>query len=158
MKPTYRQFKLTNSDEIICEIIQWDSEEDPAIVIRGALKLITMEDYEKGIRLFAFRPWMGFADNPETLQTLNAPHIIAELSPSKLITHHYTNTLEKIEEMMKKKPYNLDKVAKKTEHMSDDEFEKYMQTHMTDDIFDPGITDSGETDNVIKFKPKGTLH
>ena len=79
MKPTFRQFKLTNSDEIICEIVQWDNEEDASIVIRGALRLITMEDYEKGIRLFAFRPWMGFADNPETLQTLNAAHIIAEL-------------------------------------------------------------------------------
>jgi len=158
MKPTFRQFKLTNSDEIICEIVQWDNEEDASIVIRGALRLITMEDYEKGIRLFAFRPWMGFADNPETLQTLNAAHIIAELNPSKLITQHYTNTLEKIEEMMKKKPYNMDKVAKNTEHMSDDEFDRYMESQLADDIFDPEVLDSGNTNNIIQFKPKGTLH
>lgn len=161
MKPQYKQFKLTNSEEIICEIIQWDTEEDSSIVIRGALRLVTMEDYDKGVRLFAFRPWMGFADDPETLQTLNASHIIGELTPSKIITTHYRSTLEKIEDIIKKRPHNLDNVVKKTKHMSDEEFDQYMEDHLAKETFDPDFLNSSEDSdntNVIQFKPKGTLH
>ena len=51
-----KQFKLTNDDEIICEVVQWDSEEESTMIIRGAMRIVTMEDFSRGVRLYAFRP------------------------------------------------------------------------------------------------------
>lgn len=75
---TVKQFKLTNDEEIICEVIQWDDPENAAMVVRGAMRIVLIEDFKRGVRFYAFRPWMGFIDDPSVLQSLNAAHIIGE--------------------------------------------------------------------------------
>ena len=66
MTENIKQFKLSNDDEIICEVIEWDNEDNSAIITRGMLRIIQGEDVDKGLRFFAFRPWMGFAEDPNT--------------------------------------------------------------------------------------------
>ena len=56
--PQIKQFKLTNDDEIICEVLQWDDEENRAVIIRAVMRIINIEDYHRGLRFFAFRPWI----------------------------------------------------------------------------------------------------
>ena len=106
-----KQFKLTNDDEIICEVVQWDSEEESTMIIRGAMRIVTMEDFSRGVRLYAFRPWMGFADDPSVLQSLNSSHIIGELTPGDEIMKQYNKTLKNIKETLTKKNMPLDEVA-----------------------------------------------
>src|SRR6056300_964057 len=80
-----KQFKLTNNEEIICEVIEWNTGEDPGdILIKKALRVISVEDYQKGWRFFAFRPWMSFQDDPDLLQTLNSSHIIVTINTAQL--------------------------------------------------------------------------
>jgi len=90
MSGEIKQFKLTNDDEIICEVVEWDSENNASIVIRRALKIINVEDFAKGMRFFAFRPWMLFNDDPDEFQTINAMHIIGEINPHDDIIERYT--------------------------------------------------------------------
>ena len=40
-----KQFKLTNDDEIICEVIQWDEPENSAMLIRAAMRIVLIEDF-----------------------------------------------------------------------------------------------------------------
>ena len=54
-----------------------------------ALKVIAVEDYQKGWRFFAFRPWMSFQDDVSVLQAVNASHIIVTTNPSPAILKHY---------------------------------------------------------------------
>ena len=86
---TIKQFKLTNNDEIICQVVEWDTgDESGDVLIKKALKVVSVEDYQRGWRFFAFRPWMSFQDDPESMQTLNSSHIIVTTIPSKNILKH----------------------------------------------------------------------
>ena len=94
---TIKQFKLTNNEEIICEVVEWNTGDDAGdILVKQALRVITVEDYQKGWRFFAFRPWMSFQDDPASLQTINSSHIIVTTSPSNNILKHYKTCLTSI--------------------------------------------------------------
>ena len=159
-----KQFKLTNDEEIICEVLQWDDPENAGMVIRGAMRIISAEDFNRGVRFYAFRPWMVFNDNPEELQTLNAAHIIAEMNPSKGLTKHYLNTVKEVKKALQKKDMPLDKFAPKVEKMDEKEFQKFLDDYLKEneiDLYDEekfNLSDSSDSGNVIQFKPKGTMH
>ena len=154
-----KQFKLTNDDEIICEVLQWDNEESSDMIIRGTLRIINVEDFAKGVRFYAFRPWMIFSEDPESLHTLNSAHIIAETNPSKELLNHYAQSLSEIVKQLKskrrKKAMSLDDVAAKIDELDEDEFDKYLEAAL-EDMDDPldfgGDSDKGS--NVVEFKPK----
>jgi len=156
-KNDIKQFKLTNDDEIICEVLHWDDDEG-TIIIRGALRIINVEDFSRGARFYAFRPWMVFQDNPEELSTINPGHIIAECTPSAEILKHYASSLLQIKEQLrtkkKKKDVPLEDVVSKMDEMDEEEFEQYMDMMLSEIDND----DSDMPENVIKFKPKNTLH
>ena len=162
-KKQYRQFKLTNNDEIICEVLQWDTQDNAAILVKGALKILNFDDLSRGVRLFAFRPWMGLQDDIDLYQTINAAHVIGEVLPSDNLMKYYNRTLKEIKSMMEKKRYpdlDLDEVLQKfPADGTDEEFDNYISDVLArpedlNDSSDP----TNNHDNVIKFKPKGTLH
>ena len=155
----YKQFKLSNDDEIVCEVLEWNNEENDAIIVRNVMKVVFMEDFEKGIRFYAFRPWMVFVDDPSEVHTINSGHIVAEITPSADILKHYVKSLNEINEQLKvkkkRKMMSLDDLAGKMQELDDEEFEMYLQqlAEIADDE-----SDSDMPQNVIKFKPKSTLH
>ena len=152
--PAIKQFKLTNDDEIICEVLEWDTDENAAMVMRAPLRIIQGVDAERGIRFFAFRPWMGFAEDPELLHTVNASHIIGEVTPSDTLLRHYGATIKKMlkYQAMKKTDFDMDELSE----MDEDELEDYIQHHLNQNKEEPE-EDLGE--NVVKFrKPKDTMH
>ena len=92
-----KQFKLTNNEEIVCEVVEWDTQDEVGdILVKKALRIIAIEDYQKGWRFFAFRPWMSFQDDPESLQTINSSHIIVTTNPTANIIKHYKACLKGI--------------------------------------------------------------
>ena len=149
-QPSIKQFKLTNDDEVICEVLEWDTEENSAMIVRACLRIIQGVDVDKGMRFFAFRPWMGFAEDPETLHTLNSSHIIGETNPSDQLLKHYSNTISKLLKASKllKHDFNIDEMN----DMDEDEIEDYIQYQLSkvDEEEDGDDPDS----NVISFKPK----
>lgn len=160
IKDDIKQFKLTNDDEIICEILNWDDEEG-SVLIRSALRIINMEDYGRGMRFFAFRPWVLFQDDPAEVSILNAGHIIAEATPSKNVLKHYYNSLDEIRKTLKnkskKKDIPLEDVASKLDEMDEEDFERYMDSLADEENLDN--LDSDMPENVIQFKvPPKTVH
>ena len=97
MKENIKHLKLTNNDEIVFELVSYpDSDESDEIVIKRALKIITVEDYFRGFRFFAFRPWLSFQDDMSSLQSLNASHIVVTASPSPDMLKYYKATIRAI--------------------------------------------------------------
>lgn len=152
-----KQFKMSNDDEIICEVLEWNNEENDAVIVRNVMRVVHVEDFEKSIRFYAFRPWMTFMDDPDELHTINSGHIIAEVSPSSEIIKHYIKALRDVQESRrlrkKKVSASLDDIAEKMSDMDEDEFEMYL-----DQLAEIAGDDSDMPENVIKFKPKGHLH
>jgi len=160
-----KQFKLTNNEEIICEVIEWNTGEDPGdILIKKALRVISVEDYQKGWRFFAFRPWMSFQDDPDLLQTLNSSHIIVTTNPSPNLLKHYERCLKRLvseteaEKIGAKKIYaNLDEIQDELRELTDDEMDDFLTRKYGAVEEDDFLSDSG-VNNIIKFKPKDTMH
>ena len=69
-----RQFKLTNNEEIICDVIEWDDEENNQIVVRKALRIIGTDDF--------------------ALVLINADHIVAETIPCKVAVEYYVDVIK----------------------------------------------------------------
>ena len=84
-----KQFKLTNDNEIICEIVKWTDEGD--VIVQSAFRIVQGEDPMRGIRFYYFRPFMVFQDNRP--QRINASHIIAEAEPTDEMIEHYAGAI-----------------------------------------------------------------
>lgn len=151
-----KQFKLSNDDEIICEVLEWSTDESSAMIVRGVVRIIVMEDFKRGVRLFAFRPWMGFADDPTVLQTINSMHILAEITPTKDLLKQYSKTITHLKKKMMKKNMPMDQLVADSENMSDEEFESMLDNMAYEARTNTG--DSASSSNIIKFRPKRTLH
>ena len=158
-----KQFKLTNDDEIICEVVE-DAESEDAIVVRKALKINSAEDFENNIRYYSFRPWVSFQDDPAELSVLNVGHIIGESLPSNTLVVHYAAAVREVELAKKnKKEFNLDEIVNQMADMDEDALEAFLEHKLREDAIQRNeeaqfISDSADT-NVIHFKPpKDTMH
>lgn len=94
---TLSQFKLTNNEEIVCEIVEWPSDDMPDLVIKNGLKLIQQTDEEKGLNFYQFKPFMSFNQvGNGTLQQLNPNHIICQSKPDEHLIRHYSTVVHEI--------------------------------------------------------------
>lgn len=88
LKSDYRQFKLANGEEILCEVMQWGDEDVSAIVIRKAMKIYQVDRLD-GYRMYTLRPWMIYSEDPSQLMTINDQMIIGETTPAKPLFKQY---------------------------------------------------------------------
>ena len=150
--PEIKQFKLSNGEELICEVIQWDDEDSSAIIIRAGMQLVTNTNIKTGIKLFTFKPWLSFNEDPTVLQSINAAHVIAEGAPSKDMLIMYTSCLSKLKKFVKEKdeypPIDLDEYG----DLTDEELQEVLEVE-----YDKVLrNDDRATSNIIQF-PK-TFH
>ena len=84
------QFKLTNDDEIVCEIVEWD---DGDVVITKAMKIIQIDDAAKGVKYYYFKPFMTFQTDEDGIQELNPADIVSQAKPSLSLLEYYNTSL-----------------------------------------------------------------
>ena len=158
-----KQFKLTNNDEIICEVVDREdaSDDDDGIVVRKALRIITSEDFESSIRYYSFKPLVSFQDNIDELVVMNVGHIICETLPSKTLVIHYAKAIKEVEENeTKKASLMLDDFIDEIEGMDQEELSDWIHNKMIELTKEEEESiDSDTPGNIITFKPKGgTYH
>jgi len=117
LETNFRQFKLANGEEILCEIMQWSDEENPAIVVRKTMRIFHVDRVD-GFRMYTLRPWMIYCEDPNQLMTINDNQIIGECTPSPILMKQYKmvvkehlqsfqEELEKLADEDKPFPHNL---------------------------------------------------
>jgi hypothetical protein len=135
-----RQFKLTNGDEIVCDVVEWPDVDDEhnGLVVRNAYKIFmlnTLNPTEN--RYYQFRPWLVYQDNKEFFQIINADHIVAEATPADELLVHYYRIINDIDD---------------DENIEDkiDKLKEILNEFMSENDSDSG--------NLIKFPGKKNLH
>jgi hypothetical protein len=135
----FRQFKLSNGDEIICEIVQWPEDSEEEMIIRKAMELKSHDHDGRGIRYYNFRPWVTMQDNTDGFLSLNYAHILAEVIPSDRMLKHFFEAVE-----------NANLTPEEIQAKVDEYFQK-LQTMVEE-------SDS-DFSNVIEFNPdRNKLH
>jgi hypothetical protein len=94
-----RQFKLTNNEEIICDVIEWDDEENNQIVVKKALRIIGTDDFDEdgnyqALKYYTYKPWVLMNTDPDALVLINADHIVAETIPCKVAVEYYVDVIK----------------------------------------------------------------
>lgn len=142
-----KQFKLSNGDEIICEVIAWPSDGQEEIIIKKSLKIAVSEDFKENVRYYSFKPWMVFGEDLEMLSSLNPFHIVGESNPTDELLENYYETLDSFNESVP--------ASKKFSDAEADLLDKVI-----DKLHEEIESQSAEpkNSNILKFKPRGTFH
>lgn len=90
MIPEHKQLKLTNGDELICEVV----EKDIDMLVRNAMKLLPMADEGANIRYYSFRPWMLLQHDEDAVQLIHSHHIVGEATPTAKMMEQYKYIME----------------------------------------------------------------
>lgn len=90
---SYIQFRLSNGDEIVCQVVEEPEEDDTNIVIRNAMMIYDVPSPE-GSQYRIFRPWMAFQASDQYFQLLNYSHIIGEAKPDSYLLEQYYKALK----------------------------------------------------------------
>tara|TARA_Y100000389_G_C17401896_1_gene485787 strand:- start:412 stop:897 length:486 start_codon:yes stop_codon:yes gene_type:complete len=156
----FRQFKLTNQDEIIAEVIDHGSDDVPDIIVRKVMKIIVVDDYEENVRFYTFKPWVSFQDDIEDLCSLNSVHVIGEATPSKTVMLHYVKSLSEVDKYNRLKQAGMDmnEIADQIKDLTEEQMDEFLESKFGSDSDMEEELDP----KVIKFRPRnngdGTLH
>lgn len=158
-----KQFKLTNDDEVICEVVEVDVEaedESGGIVIRKALKIDVSEDYENEFRYYSFKPLIAFQDRIEELIVMNVGHIICETLPSRTLAIHYARAIKELEKTQDlKKDMDIEKWLDEIDGLEENELNIWVKNKLEElrEEDNNDIIDS-DSPNIIQFNPRGSIH
>lgn len=130
-----KQFKLISGEEIICEVVEWPSDDFTGMVIRRVLMIRTTFD-EKGNRYYAFRPWMALQEGDEKFISLEGTHVMGEANPDLIMLKNYQEAIENNE-------LSEEELMEKVEKY----VEKMKQLYNED-------SDQSTTDNILTFPSK----
>jgi len=152
-----RQFKLANGDEVVCEIVQWNNEEELELVTRKVMKLVQSES--NGVKYFVFRPWMIYQESLEDFIILNGNHVVGIGFPTEPLLYQYNEALKEMatmhesrkEDYAEMKEEDIQEVSKMVRKTSD-EIDEYLESlkEMTD-------SDGGNVINMFDFN-KDNMH
>jgi len=160
MMPIYKQFKLTNGDEIVCEIVD-QNDEIAEVIIRKTLKIVVTDDFVENVRYYSLKPWTSFQDDTNELISLNSVHIIGETTPSDTMLMHYANALIDVDKYnaIKAAGVSISEIHEKMKELSEEEMMSFLDEKLNE--VSMNSMDSAEmsnTENIIIFNPKGTRH
>lgn len=144
-----KHIKLNSGEEIICEVIDWPSENETDVVIRNVMKIVEyifgdVENYEK---VHSFKPWFNGIESSDELIILNNDHIVGITNPNQYMVYEYKHAVEIMhnESIHKKKEYKkqnqkaMEQLAKVLNEISNEKKTPEPEKQIT------------VPDNVIKF-------
>lgn len=140
----HRQFKLSNGDELIAEIVDEPNQDEVNLVIRDAMQISRVDDRDEGYRYYMFKPWMTYQIKEGYFQLLNYTHIIGEAKPEPIMFGQYRKALMMESDVQKKRDADLKETVREVEEM------------LYDSELD-GMGDSDTPSNVIRFD-KDKMH
>lgn len=145
----YLQFKLTNGDEIIAEVVEEPDDDGVNLVVRKAMQIYPIESSDTGYRYYAFKPWMIYQIRTGFVQLLNYTHIIGEAKPDLELLSEYHKALEQEMKTAEEKEAEL---KSKIEEMYGELIERLRGSDVDIDL------DSDAPTNIVKFSNKKKLH
>lgn len=88
-----RHLKLVSGQEIITDVVEWDSPDEAGLVIRNAFELHYLYNPDTHMRVCTMRPFMMGQIEEGLFQSLNADLILAMANPTMEVIDSYKETL-----------------------------------------------------------------
>lgn len=147
-KKDLAQFKFTNGQEVVCDIIEWPDNEIDDIIARNAMAIVMGETAE-GDRIYMFRPWVQYLEKNNEFISISTRHIISVNRPNNLLAHEYGYAVQEMHSYANQREEEY-KEEMKTQRSITDRIASFAQNISSD---------SSDKGNIIQFpSPDGTIH
>ena len=154
-----RQLKLTNGDELVCEIMDYGDDDEHMMAVRNPFRLVAMESPRENVRYYAFRPFMLYQGDGNHVQILNPGHVVSECTPTRELIEQYTKAVDEHnsnEETQVLK--SLDETKKAMNEYYDKVQKMAYESHMKNMKDYIEISYDSDHPNVITFPGSDTKH
>jgi hypothetical protein len=131
-----KQFKFANGDEVICELISSEPDEEE-MICRYAFKLLKMET-DPQVSYYSFRPWMTLKDEISEPISINSYHVVAMCQPSIDMLVQYKHAITRFQDEEESEVSSLS-----------DAYEKLQELKGL--LADDDWGDSAEFSNILDF-------
>lgn len=122
-----KQFKLSSGQEVVAEVVEWDTAEDAAIICRNVLE-IHFINTNPMVRVCTMRPFMLGQIEHGTFQAFNAEMILATAVPTEEVMGNYTDTLQEyLKDDAQLEEQNLDEMFSEVDEEADDNILQFMK-------------------------------
>ena len=88
-----KQFKLASGEEIVCDVIEWASENCFDIIVKNIMEIVQHYDRHENEHYYLFRPWVHFQENDMDISILDSRHIIATSNLNYILMQQYKSAV-----------------------------------------------------------------
>lgn len=152
-----RQLKLTNGDELVCEIMDYGEDDEHMMAVRNPFRLVAMESTRENVRYYAFRPFMLYQGDGNHVQILNPGHVVSECTPTRELIEEYTKAVDEHNSAEDTQVLKSLDETKKAMNEYYDKIQK-MAYEKALDNYDLEIEYDSDHPNVITFPGSDTKH
>lgn len=124
MNKAYQQFKLQSGEEIICEVVEWQSYETDeetwdVVVVKHAFTLYATVDFARGIRYYTFKPFMMYQEKPDQKITIAAQHITSMAEPHPYIVGQWMEFIDNLARIAAEETAHVDPLDTKMDELEE---------------------------------------
>ena len=146
-----KQFKLSDGEEVICDVVDWPEDGEKEIVVRNAMKIALVVSPNSLESYYTFKPWVQYIESDDEYIIINSDHIIGTSNPNKYLLYQFKSALEEMHFMAQDRKEIFEKQQLLNLKKTADAIAGLLGDHL----------DSAENkiSNVIRFpNGDGTLH
>ena len=161
MYPGIMQFKMTNGEEIICQVLEYPEEEDTDYVVKDALSMITKTVGTSHTK-YMFKPWFTMAEREDQYISIAKDHIVACVSPNTTLYSEYRKARREMHLNSKARPQNEEQIISDSKNQYDKMHDEIMaligEMEKQSKVDIPDLNDSDGGSNIIKFPGPDSIH
>lgn len=171
MKQSTMHFKMTNGEEVICQVIDWAEDTEDDYIVKNALNVVQTTISEKHTR-YMFKPWFTMAEKSDQYICISKDHIVACTLPNDTLFTEYRRAINQMISSSKKRPTpTLDSISSEELFLREkneyDQVQKEilelieeMERRSNEEIEIEELSgdSSGPSNNIIKFPGPDSIH
>ena len=90
-----KQFKLSDGEEVICDVIDWPENGEKEIVVRNAMKIALVVSSDNLESYYTFKPWVQYIESADEYIIINSDHIIGTSNPNQYLLYQFDKFWQK---------------------------------------------------------------
>lgn len=161
MYPGIMQFKMTNGEEIICQVLEYPEEDDTDYVVKDALSMITKTVGTSHTK-YMFKPWFTMAEREDQYISIAKDHIVACVSPNTTLYSEYRKARREMHLNSRTRPQTEEQIIADSKNQYDKMHDEIMslidEMERQSKVDVPDLNDSDGGSNIIKFPGPDSIH
>jgi len=90
--------RMSSGDEVICEVMEWPSDDNSEMIVRNAMTLSYSYD-EEFAQIFGLKPWFTFLENYNEYIIIDTGKVMATAKPNQSFITEYVDAVAQMHKL-----------------------------------------------------------